>query len=403
MIASGRENSLSASNAPLAVPIGEALVAIIKRAYAAGLPFLIEGPHGVGKSESVHEAARQLGIPVIDRDLSILESSDLAGYPFRHEEDDGRAYTRFAPPHFLPKPCQPRGLLLLEELNRSSEATRHAALQILTARRIHDYELAPGWGVCSTINPRTPGKYATASLDAALVARFVRITVTADPQHWLAWARAAGGVHPVVTDYIALLDDPFEDADGLSNPRSWTYVSKLLHTVPDLHDMDVTTADALASAIAGLVGNAHATALLRVLLGTEKPIEPATILDDQSACWLATVRRWREEGRLDVLSTTLKQLLRYVRPQARASRVLENPQRLSSIKLFFSELPPDMTPVVRNFIEETGYRSMAWDVPEASTSAVDQRRRPLSPVARMKMVTAAARARNAATIQGRTP
>lgn len=396
MIASRREQTLSASNGPLAVPIGEPLVAIIKRAYAAGLPFLIEGPHGVGKSESVHEAARQLGIPVIDRDLSILESSDVAGYPFR---EDG--FTKFAPADFLPKPSQPRGLLLLEELNRSSESTRHAALQILTARRIHDYELAPGWVPCSTINPREPGKYFTAQLDAALLSRFVRITVTADPQHWLAWARGAGGVHSVVTDYIALLDDPFEDA-GLSNPRSWTYVSKLLHTVTDLHDMDVATADALASAIAGLVGNAHATALLRVLLGTEKPIEPATILGDQSA-WLATVRRWREEGRLDVLSTTLKQLLRYIRPQTRASRVLENPHCLASVRLFFSELPPDMTSVVRSFIEETGYRSMAWDAPEASPPTVDQRRRPLSPVARMRMVTSAARARNAAIIKGRTP
>ena len=401
MVASRRENTLSTSNAPLAVPIGAPLVAIIKRAYAAGLPFLIEGPHGVGKSESVHEAARQLGIPVIDRDLSILESSDLAGYPFRHEED-GRSYTRFAPPDFLPKPCQPRGLLLLEELNRSSEGTRHAALQILTARRIHDFVLEPGWVPSSTCNPREPGKYFTAPLDAALLSRFVRITVTADPQHWLAWARAAGGVHSVVTEYIALLDDPFEDADGLSNPRAWTYVSKLLHTVPDLHKMDVTTADALASAIAGLVGNAHATALLRVLLGTEKPIEPATLLSDQSA-WLATVRRWREEGRLDVLSTTLKQLLRYVRPQARASRLMEDPECLSRIRLFFSELPPDMTSVVRSFIEETNYRSMAWDASDASTSTVNQQRRPLSPVARMRMVTAAARARNAATSQGRTP
>jgi len=373
------------------------LVAIIKRIYAAGLPFLIEGPHGVGKSESVHEAARQLGIPVIDRDLSILESSDIAGYPFR---EDG--VTKFAPPDFLPKPPQPRGLLLLEELNRSSEATRHAALQILTARRIHDYVLAPGWIPCSTVNPREPGKYFTAQLDAALLSRFVRITVTADSQHWLAWARGAGGVHPIITDYIALLDEPFEDAEGWSTPRSWTYVSKLLHTVPDLRAMDEATSAALASSVAGLVGNAHASALMRVLLGTERPLEPATIFGDPSG-WLATVRRWRDEGRLDVLSTTLKLLLRYVRPQARASKVQENPASLASMRAFFAELPPDMTAVVRAFIEETGYRAMAWDASARSESPAEQRPRPMTPVGRMRMVTAASRGRNAAHGRGRTP
>jgi len=397
MIASSHPHSLSSSDAPLAIPIGEPLVAIIKRTYAAGLPFLIEGPHGVGKSDSVHEAARQLGIPVIDRDLSILESSDIAGYPFR---EDG--FTKFAPPDFLPKPSQPRGLLLLEELNRSSEATRHAALQILTARRIHDYVLAPGWIPCTTINPREPGRYFTFQLDAALLSRYVRITVRADPQHWLAWARGAGGVHPVITDYIALLDEPFEDAEGWSTPRSWTYVSKLLHTVQDLRAMDEATSAALASSVAGLVGNAHASALMRMLLGTERPLEPATILDDPSG-WLATVRRWRDEGRLDVLSTTLKQLLRYVRPQARAARVLENPERLASMRLFLGELPPDMVLVVKQFIEETGYRAMAWDAPAVSSSTAERRHRALSPVARMKMVTAAARARNSANGRGRTP
>ena len=213
----------------LAVPVGPPLVSIIKTAYAAGVPLMIEGPHGVGKSESVHEAARQLQIPIIDRDLSIVETSDICGYPYR---EDG--FTKFAPPDFLPKSSQPCGLLLLEELNRSSESTRHAALQILTARRIHDLTLSPGWLPLTTVNPREAGRYFTAPMDLALLSRFIRVTVKADPALWLEWARGVGGVHPLVTDYIALLDNPFSDAEGFSTPRSWTYVSKVLSTVPDL-------------------------------------------------------------------------------------------------------------------------------------------------------------------------
>lgn len=394
MIATPLTRSASSTESAIAVPIGEPIVAIIKRCVAGGLAFLLEGDHGCGKSESVHEAARQLGIPIIDRDLSLLESSDLAGYPFR---EDG--FTKFAPPDFLPKPSQPRGLLLLEELNRSSEATRHAALQILTARRIHDYVLAPGWIPCSTVNPRVPGKYFTAPLDAALLSRFVRVTVKADPLHWLAWARGTGGVHAVVTEYISLLNDPFEDAEGLSNPRSWTYASRLLQSVPDLRSMDDSTAAALATSIAGLVGNAHASALMRMLLGTEKPVAAKVILDDPR-CWLATIRRWRDDGRLDVLSATLRQVLRHVRPQARAAEVMADAVRLQNLKRFFRELPPDLAADARAFITNMNYGAMKWwdESPASVASSVERRPHPM--IRRLNKVVDAARARNAAHSPG---
>lgn len=386
MIAANPAGSSSGADTALVVPVGPPLVSIIKMAYAAGVPLMIEGPAGVGKSESVHEAARQLQIPIIDRCLSIVETSDICGYPFR---EDG--VTRFAPPDFLPKPSEPRGLLLLEELNRSSESTRHAALQILTARRIHDYELAPGWLPLTTVNPREAGRYYTAPMDLALLSRFIRVTVEADPALWLAWARGVGGVHPLVTDYIALLDDPFGDSDGFSTPRSWTYVSKVLQTVPSLQELDEPTTAALTASIAGLVGNAHASAFLRMLLGTEKPLDPRAILAGPDG-WLATVRRWRDEGRLDVLATTLRQVLRHLRPQGRAERVLGDTAALANLRQFFREMPPDLTGTVRTFIADTGYAAMAWDDAAPQDWAQPSRGRG-SAVARMKMVAAASRAR----------
>ena len=385
----------------LAIPIGEPLITIVSMAYAANLPVLIEGPHGVGKSESVHEVGRRLGIPVIERDLAMVETSDIAGYPYRDPESN---VTKFAPPDFLPKPSQPRGLLLLEELNRSSESTRHAALQILTARRIHDYELAPGWLPISTINPREAGKYFTSNLDAALLSRFVRVTVKADPALWLQWARGPGAVHPIVTEYISLLDAPFEDSEGHSNPRSWTYVSRLLQAIPNLAQADPATADGLATAVAGLVGAAHASAVMRLALGTERPLEPAVILADPAG-WQATVRRWRDDGRIDMLTTSVRQLLRHLRPQTRASGVMENPVYLANLHAFFRELPPDVASPVRAFIKDTGYAAMNWDSDTrqpAIPKGVPAMLLPTS-IQRMRRVAAASRGRNAANGQGRRP
>lgn len=379
------------------VPIGDPLVSIIKMAFQANVPILVEGPHGVGKSECVHQAGNELGIPVIDRDLSLLETSDLAGYPFKNEHS---GLTEFAPPAFLPKPNQPQGLLLLEELNRSSESTRHAALQILTARRIHDYELPnPGWLPLTTINPREVGRYFTSQLDLALLSRFIRVKVKADSTRWLMWARGPGSVHSAVTNYIALLEDPFEDAEGLSTPRSWTYVSKVLNTLPSPAEMDEAATSAMASIIAGLVGPAHTAALLRLLLGSELPLDPATILSGPAG-WSATVRRWREEGRLDILDVTVRQLLQHLRPHPRATRVMDDRDKLTNLHRFFRELPPDLTDRVQAFINETGYTAMVWEEPVRSGGQTLSRRQGRNAVARMKALVAAARARDAAAGQG---
>ncbi len=333
----------------LSLPVGPQVIELIKRAYASGTPLLLEGPHGVGKSELVTQAASELGIDVIVRDLTVLETTDLAGYPYRDPDTD---VMRFAPPAFLPRPdTQPKGLLLLEELNRCSLSTQHAAMQILTTRQIHDYQLPPGWLPMSTCNPRQPGRYQTSAMDAALLARFIRVNVTADAETWLAWART-NGIHSAVREYVALLSDPF--ADELSNPRSWTYVSNLLNASPDLACLGEMEAGAVAAAVAGLVGYQHASSLMAALRGAETPLKPADILSGPQG-WLATVRRWRSEGRMDLLHSSLQQLLRHLRPQKRAEAVFEDPAGLHNLQLFVHELPGDLKEVVAAFVEKTGY------------------------------------------------
>jgi hypothetical protein len=372
----------------LALPIGPQVVEVIKRGYASGTPVLLEGSHGVGKSELVAQAARELGIHVICRDLTCLETVDLAGYPYR---DEAEGVMKFAPPAFLPKPTtQPRGLLLLEELNRCSLSTQHAAMQILTTRRIHDYELpTPGWLPISTCNPREPGRYQTSVMDAALLSRFIRVKVTADAASWQDWAEA-NSVHPAVRRYVSLLSDPFNDPDGLSNPRSWTYVSNLLNASTDLDSLGDLEAGALGAAIAGLVGSQHATSLLTTLRGTEELLDPQAILGG-AAGWMATVRRWLAEGRLDLLAKSLQKLLRFIRPEARARKVFDNAERLASLQSFLGELPGDLREVVAKFARKTGYTQLT-DEPNAEPSTTSTAARSRTARPRSLMHARAARA-----------
>ena len=60
---------------------GRRLVNLIKLAYSADLPVMLIGGHGIGKSEMLQQAARELNIDCLVRDLSLMEPPDLIGIP----------------------------------------------------------------------------------------------------------------------------------------------------------------------------------------------------------------------------------------------------------------------------------------------------------------------------------
>lgn len=200
---------------PLAVPIGHRLERVLAVAYKARRAVLLEGPTGVGKSEIVRRVAESLSIETIVLDLSLLEPPDLVGLPF---VKDGR--TEYALPHVLPK--DGAGILLLEELNRAERYIQQPALQLLSARRLHEYELPAGWVCVATVNPQT-AEYHVTALDKALRARFLQVSVRADRASWLAWAQTRN-LHAGVVSLVQTHERAFEDVP----PRTWTYAADLL-------------------------------------------------------------------------------------------------------------------------------------------------------------------------------
>src|SRR5262249_37155117 len=156
----------------------------IKLCYRADTPLLLVGRHGIGKSEILKQAAQELRVEYLDRDLSLMEPPDLLGLP----RFKGGA-TRYASPAWLP--ATGRGLITFEELNRCAGYMRTPCLQLLTARSLNDYRLPLGWLPCACINP-AESEYETEVLDPALRSRFVEVPVVADPGEWLSWAEVQG-------------------------------------------------------------------------------------------------------------------------------------------------------------------------------------------------------------------
>ncbi|MFM7072031.1 MAG: AAA family ATPase [Planctomycetota bacterium] len=207
-----------ASGSRAALPLGPLVKSVVKLAYRARRPVLLEGPTGIGKSELIAQVAEELGVGYLVLDLSLLEPPDLVGLPVIENNR-----TSFASPLALPQ--EGAGILMLEELNRAERYIQQPALQLLTARRLHQYQLPDGWMTCAAINPEHD-EYQVTPLDPALRSRFLNIAVRADRVEWLAWARDHS-LHTAVLELAGEQDRFLEDVP----PRTWTYVSQVLQAM----------------------------------------------------------------------------------------------------------------------------------------------------------------------------
>lgn len=287
------------AHASRSVPVGHRIVQLAVIAHRARRPLLLIGPHGIGKSAVLAEAAERLGISCITVDLSLCEPSDLVGLPHR----DGER-TVFAPPAFLPRDGE--GLLVFEELNRAERFVQGPVLQLLSARRLNDYVLPSGWSCVAAINPED-GSYDVRSLDPAMLSRFLVVPVRSDRREWLAWARRAG-LHPAV---IHVVDQHSESLDAVP-PRSWTYASEVLKSArpEELQDRGL-----LHDLLAGFLPEGFAVILAEALVHTHDGNPTASELLSRCAKDPALQRRLehlRDRGRTDALTAIAKDVLEHV-------------------------------------------------------------------------------------------
>jgi hypothetical protein len=312
-----------------AVPLGPRVLSVLGLSYRARRPVLLEGPTGIGKSEIVRAAAEQLGIGLAVLDLSLLEPPDLVGLPIIEQ---GR--TRYALPSILPQ--DGAGILLLEELNRAERYIQQPALQLLTARTLHEYRLPEGWVCFAAVNPQD-GDYQVTALDPALRARFLQLRVRADRPSWLSWALLAG-VHPAVIAVAQAHDRVLDDV----SPRTWVYVSQLLGA---LRPEDTRNPVMLRDALAGYLPPAWLEILLarREIGEVGLTIDVRALLATYAAGSAEAVRlgRLRSEGRSDVLDELTHRLLAILSGPEAGVLALAGKLRLEALEALFADLPGD--------------------------------------------------------------
>lgn len=229
--------------------------------YAASLAddtVIMEGPHGIGKSEVVVQFAETDDYHLEVLFLSNQEVGDLIGLPETVVDEDGISLTTWTVPIWLQRMRRAAAqgkkcILFLDELNRAPIDVRQSALQLVLERRIHEHELPKVGGfrtmVVAAINPAD--EYQVDELDPALLDRFLHITVEADAPSWLKYARKKG-LTTVTRDFISEFPDRLHwtPADGGigATPRSWVKLDA------HLQNADLIEPDILFHVMKGKVG-----------------------------------------------------------------------------------------------------------------------------------------------------
>ena len=265
-------------------------------AISAGVPVLLWGSPGTGKTSAVVAVGQALGWPVETVIGSIREPSDFAGLPV---VIDGSVH--LSPPAWARRLCEAgEGLLFLDELTTAPPAVQAAMLRVVLERVVGDTSLPPGVRVVAAANP--PEQAADGwELAAPLANRLVHLDWPVDGKH-IAKGLAIGFPRPV----LAGLENPPDTAQSMAaraavgaflevrpplalqlprsaadagrgwpSPRSWEAVARLLAACEAAH----ASGPARAALIEGAVGDGAALEFLAWLEHLDLP-DPEAVLAD---------------------------------------------------------------------------------------------------------------------------
>jgi hypothetical protein len=248
----------------------------LRKAFKNQRPIFLWGPPGIGKSDIIKQLGAELDAHVIDVRLSLWEPTDIKGIPF-FDSNDGTM--RWAPPSELPSKEFAKNhkqiILFMDEMNSAAPSVQAAAYQLVLNRKVGTYEL-PDNVVMVAAGNRETDKGVTYRMPAPLANRFVHLEMAVDWDDWQDWA-VENKLHKDVVGFLTfskkeLYDfDPKSSSRAFATPRSWSFVSELLHD-------DDTDAETLTDLTAGSVGEGLAIKFMAHRKIASKMPDPRDIL-----------------------------------------------------------------------------------------------------------------------------
>jgi MoxR-like ATPase len=267
---------------------------------------LLSAP-GIGKSDTVAQAALESGLPCRSLLGTQIAPEDVSGIPRIVGER-----SVFCPPRIL-LPERPEPFcLFLDELPACAPDVQKAFYSLLLERRLGEHMLPKGTWVVAAGN-RAEDRALVRSLSSALINRVIILHVRVDLREWLVWAKGHG-IRTEIMSFVTFMPEalmrpvPAEPVP-FSTPRAWASLSRAL----DLAEQADLLSNALRRALAfgrltaqdAAVFCAMAEEAIHQLLPLEVYLnDPSNMPEEDSARWfvLNRIRAMARRGELDGFS-----------------------------------------------------------------------------------------------------
>ena len=248
----------------------------LRKAFKSKRPVFLWGPPGIGKSDIIKQLGTELDAHVIDVRLSLWEPTDIKGIPYFDSNSNKMVW---APPSELPDAEMAKQhkqiILFMDEMNSAAPSVQAAAYQLVLNRRVGTYTL-PDNVVMVAAGNRETDKGVTYRMPAPLANRFVHLEMTVDWDDYFEWA-VDNQIHKDVVGFLTfskkdLYDfDPKSASRAFATPRSWSFVSELLHD-------DDTEESTLTDLTCGAIGEGLAVKFMAHRKHASKMPNPTDIL-----------------------------------------------------------------------------------------------------------------------------
>ncbi len=213
-------------------------------------PFIWGGP-GIGKSSIVKQIAEKHNLEFIDIRLSIMDPVTLNGVMI---PDISNGTARTLPPDIFFNRDKP-ALIFFDELNSAAPSIQAAAYQIILDRRVGPHALKKNDVIIAAGNDYND-RGVVFKMPAPLANRFIHFNLRVNFNDFMTYA-VKNKFHKDVIGYLNYqrgdLYSPNNNAaemKGFPTPRSWEFVSKILHKV----DENNFSTELLLPILAGAVG-----------------------------------------------------------------------------------------------------------------------------------------------------
>lgn len=244
------------------------------------LNLCLEGHQGIGKTQILKQVADEMGWHYVAVYCAQTSTEDLLGMPTIDKSDPNKPRTLYAVPKLFPQ--EENTIFVLEEINRAPLEVQQSVLQLLTDKKIGDYELPKNTLICACINP-TNSLYMTQELDSVFINRMVKINVETSPEEFIAYAKEQG-VEDDILNFISSLNntevpihftrvpDAKNVGEPIPSPRTWVIADQILKMKPSDKD--------LLQLLTGAVGKDTASKFIKTRGKTELLISVDQIIKE---------------------------------------------------------------------------------------------------------------------------